>query len=94
MDGYFFCRLLSRSGQRRMIHGLAGLLLGLAALSSGCQAPYTGLIQGENGPVRLSEITAITQDTNLTDDQKRQALEQLGITDPNMVDVLIRGLST
>ncbi len=77
-----------------MAAGTAGLLLFMAGLSGGCQPPYTGLIQGANGPVRLSEVTAITQDTNLTDDQKRQALEDLGITDPDMIDLLIRGAST
>jgi hypothetical protein len=55
-----------------------------------CQPPYNFVVIGADGQtIRQSSINAIVQDSTLTDDQKRQALRDLGITDENLIDFLV-----
>ncbi len=73
----------------RMLTKAAGLALLAAGWS--CQPSYPNAVRDENGqPVRRVEINDILNDTTLSDDQKRQALADLGITDPALIDLLIR----
>ena len=68
--------------------GLAALLawLGMAA----CAAPYDDALVAENGDqIRLVSIERIVSDPDLTEEQKREALEGLGITDEDLIDLLI-----
>lgn len=85
-------RRLSRLRRRGLGPGLAGLAVGVAGLVSGCQPPLQNVIVGVNGPVRLDAVMQILEDDDLTEDQKRQELRNLGITDEDLIDVLIRGL--
>ncbi len=67
---------------------LAGLgLTGAAVLNiAGCPQPqFEEMIPG----VTLKQITDITTDTNLTDDQKTQSLNDLGITDEQLIHILL-----
>lgn len=70
---------------------LLGLAVGLAAFLPGCQPNIENVIEGENGTIRLEEVAAILNDTSLDDAQRRQALRDLGITDEELIDGLIRG---
>ncbi len=72
--------------------GWAGLVLCLAGFLPGCHPPAQNVIVGANGPIRLEAITRILDDPDLTEDEKRQDLRDLGITDEELIDVLIRGL--
>ncbi|HOB76307.1 MAG TPA: hypothetical protein PKG54_17490 [Phycisphaerae bacterium] len=90
------CGSLFRRCSRRFGRGvglkLAGLALCLAGWVPGCQPPAHNVIMGVNGPIRLEAITRILDNPELTEDQKRQELRNLGITDEDLIDVLIRGL--
>jgi hypothetical protein len=90
MSGYSVRRPL-RQFRRALGLGLAGLAVSAAGLILGCQPPVENAIIGTNGPIHVSEVTAILNDTNLDDAAKRQALRDLGITDEQLIDVLIRG---
>ncbi len=76
-----------------------GTLVMLVALISvcmggGCQPPYPYLLKGSDGqPIEMTQITEITTDTELTDDEKREALRNLGIDDELLIDLLIRDFS-
>jgi hypothetical protein len=62
-------------------------LAGLAALNiAGCPKPeFTQMIEN----VTAEQIIAIHDDNTLDTEGKRQALNDLGITDPQLVQVLI-----
>lgn len=68
--------------------GVIGLMFCLAG--PGCQTQVPDALIGANGPIYLSDITAILNDSDLTDDaERRQALRDLGITDESLIQVLI-----
>jgi len=75
---------------------ISAVLAGPISLAGlGCQPPYSFVITGaDDAAIRQSAIDSIVQDTTLTDDQKRQALRDLGITDENLIDVLIQSSGT
>lgn len=66
----------------------AGCLVGLMAA---CQPSYDHLLEGVDGEIRLEDVFRITGDEDLTEDEQRQALRDLGITDEELIDVLVRG---
>jgi hypothetical protein len=68
-------------------------LAGLAAVAMmGCQPPLPDVLVDENGnTIRLSSITPVLANDDLSDDQKRQALRDLGITDEELIDALLSG---
>lgn len=68
-----------------------GLSIALAVVwtGSGCQPTVPGSIIGPNGPIQLSDITAILDDADLDEAARREALRALGITDELLIDVLI-----
>lgn len=71
-------------------------LIALVSLCLGglCQPPYPYLLKDADGqPIEMTEITDITTDTELTDDEKREALRNLGIEDELLIDLLIRDFS-
>ncbi|GMV96994.1 MAG: hypothetical protein HRF43_20850 [Phycisphaerae bacterium] len=54
---------------------------------------YEGLLEGADGVIiRLADITRITGDSDLTEDEQREALRALGLTDESLIDLLVRGL--
>ena len=75
------------SGWFRRIALLALGLTGLAALNiAGCPKPqFTQLFPD----VTAQQIIGIIDDSTLDDAAKRQALTDLGITDPQLVQVLL-----
>lgn len=61
----------------------------LAALT-GCQPlPDDSLVDENDVTIRLVSITPILQDNSLTEAEKRQQLEDLGITDQLLIDALL-----
>ncbi len=69
------------------------LATGLGSLgSAGCTPTYPNAVVNSSGiPVRLSDITAITSREDLNEDQKKQALRGLGITDEPLLNILVAG---
>ena len=64
----------------------------LALAAAGCEAPVpNALVDGNGSQIRLSAITAILGDADLNEEQKRQALRDLGISDESLIDALIAG---
>ncbi len=59
-----------------------------------CQPPYPYLLKGADGqPIEMTQVTDITTNTELSDDEKREALRELGIEDELLIDLLIRDFS-
>jgi len=76
--------------QSRSLPGVGGFVVGLAVawtlvagLVLGCQGvDYPNLLLDDEGnPVRFNQIDAIVENPDLTEFQKHQALEELGIDD-------------
>jgi hypothetical protein len=63
-----------------------------------CPPPYLQdgndivLTDEEGNQIRLVQIERIVNDDDLTEEEKRQALEDLGITDDDLIDLLINSL--
>ena len=78
---------------RRVASVWRGLFLaGIAAASAvvGCISPYPNVLVTDTGQqIRLSDIDAILADTALDEDEKKQALRDLGITDEELLNVLV-----
>lgn len=73
---------------------LAALALMMAAtLIGACGTPTTDfpnrLIGTEGEEIVLDDIEAIVDDTELTDDEKREQLRALGIEDELLIDALL-----
>jgi len=72
------------------------VLAGLALLSVGalCQPPYRYLLRDLDGqPIEITEVAEITSDPDLSEDEKRQALRDMGIEDELLIDLLLRDLA-
>ena len=88
MSGFCLHRRCHRVGWGLGL-AFSGLMFCLAGL--GCQPQVPDTLIGVNGPIHLSDVTAILNDPDLTDDAaRRQALRDLGITDEALIDVLIQ----
>jgi len=77
---------------KRLNRGLiGGLLAGAWALGTlGCGRPTENVLADVSGnSIRLSAITRITADEELTDSQKRERLRDLGIQDEALIELLI-----
>lgn len=71
---------------------LVGLCLALvfAAVHTGCTPVYDQALIGADGqPVTNEQILEIVSDSSLTEDEQRDALRELGITDDQLIEVLI-----
>lgn len=77
-----------RSG--RWLHrGLIGAAA-WAALTGACGGPYPNAITGEDGQaIRAADIRAILDDPDLTDAQRREQLQALGITDEDLLNLFV-----
>jgi hypothetical protein len=86
---------LSRTARRERLGRLLANTLWFAAglaLSGGCTPRPQDVLKDANGnDIRMSAIDAILMDTMLTDEEKRQALRDLGITDEQLIDALVSG---
>ncbi len=75
----------------------AGILVCLTAVVAaaiawfaGCAAPYPNALRDDSGnEIRFSEISPILFSTTLTEDQKKEALRNLGITDEELINLLL-----
>lgn len=66
----------------------------LLPLLAGCGAelvtPYPDALVGAEGQaIVLEDVEAVTSNPNLTDDQKRERLRDLGIEDEKLIDALL-----
>lgn len=73
---------------------LAHLLLAASAAISGCgftvPTTYSHSVIGADGqPIVFEDINEIINDLDLSDDQKRQALRDLGLQDETLIDALL-----
>lgn len=68
----------------------AVLLAGLAGCGSGAPTTFTNqLLDTEGQSIVLDDIETIVNDTDLTDDEKRTQLRELGIEDEELIDALL-----
>ena len=67
---------------------LAGVALFVLA-AGGCPPIENVLSNAEGQSIRLSAIDDIVQNRNLTEEQKRQGLRDLGITDDALIELLL-----
>jgi hypothetical protein len=66
------------------------LLTGLAGCGSGAPTTFPNqLLDNEEQPILLDDIETIVNDTDLTDDEKREQLRELGIEDEELIDALL-----
>lgn len=81
----------------RQFHGPSMALLVRAllatALTAACACaptvlPHT-LVDANGDPISMEEIENITSDTSLSDDEQREQLRELGITDESLIDLLV-----
>ena len=69
---------------------VALLLTGLAGCGSGAPTTFPNQLVGADGqPIVLDDVEAIVNDTDLTDDEKRNQLRELGIEDEELIDLLL-----
>jgi hypothetical protein len=61
-----------------------------ALLTGGCPPTENVLTDPAGQSIRLTAIDRITSDPDLTEEQKRQGLRALGVTDQLLIDLLIR----
>ena len=76
---------------RRCPRSLASFVL--AAMLCGCTATITTFpnqLRDDSGrPILLDEVEMIVNDDDLTDDEKRDALRDLGLEDEELIDALL-----
>lgn len=69
---------------------LAMVLIATIFVVEGCTAPYPDAVLNSDGQsIRLSDIGQILSQTDLSEDQKKDALRALGITDEELLNVLV-----
>lgn len=78
----------------RMLITILLMLLTLMPVACGTDifgpAPATLRENGANGETLvLDELEAIARDPDLTEDQKRQRFQEMGIEDPDLIDALL-----
>jgi hypothetical protein len=67
-----------------------GVLAAAMLAASGCEPPLPAALTDPDGVfIREPAISRILDDPDLTEDQQRQALRDLGITDESLIDFLI-----
>jgi len=75
---------------RELAIAVCGLWMIILATLPGCVVPLEGALKDANGAtIYLDDANAIVNDPQLTEDQKRQGLQDLGITDPDIIDLLL-----
>ena len=86
-------RSATNTGVGRILSGLAGVIVaaGLVASVTGCQPPYLDALVSPTGQqIRADDIVSILNNTDLTEEEQRGSLRDLGITDERLIDALIR----
>lgn len=92
----FAAKLAAMNRHTRTLLGRASLaiLCSAALFTCGCgvggPAEFAGRLIGAGGELIVAEdVDAIVQDFNLTDNEKRAALRDLGIEDEKLIDALL-----
>ena len=68
-------------------------LMVVGVTGTGCGLPYNDVLIDSNGEqIRSPQIQSIFDNPDLTEDEQRQALRDLGITDESLIDLLVRVL--
>jgi hypothetical protein len=64
----------------------------LGVTGTGCKGPpFNDVLVDSNGEqIRSPEIQRIFDNPDLTEEEQRQALRDLGITDESLIDLLVR----
>ena len=76
---------------RRMTVWRVSACAGLLALATGGCPPTENVVTDANGQsIRLTAIDRIVTNEDATDEQKRQGLRDLGITDEALIELLVR----
>jgi hypothetical protein len=86
---------MRRNSARRAAGNLGLVLVAglLVAGGAGCSPDVSDVLVDASGQeIRITAITAITQDPGLDEAAQRQALRDLGITDEDLIDLLVREL--
>ena len=82
------------SGMKRLFRLIGGAMVfcvfwGMPA----CTGDFSNVLTNANGDaIRLEAIESIVQDSELTTEEKREALRDLGITDEDYIDLVVREL--
>jgi len=69
-------------------------LVGVALLvlaAGGCPPTENVVSNAQGQSIRLTAIDRIVQNNDLSEEQKRQGLRDLGITDDELIELLLRG---
>jgi hypothetical protein len=83
---------LSRRTAIRLAPWAGAVAATLLLAAVGCQPPLDNVIKNSDGQsIRLTAISSIVGDSSLTDAEKRQGLQDLGITDQDLINVLLSG---
>jgi len=71
---------------------IGGVLTGAWVLGTpGCGPPTENALLDANGtPIRLTAISRITDDDELTDSEKREKLRELGIQNEALIELLLK----
>lgn len=68
----------------------AVLLAGLAGCGSGATTTFPRqLVDTDGQPIVLEDVETIVNGTDLTDDEKREQLRELGIEDEELIEALL-----
>lgn len=73
--------------------GIIALTLVAAGSIIGCEGAYPNALRAADGtPIRIEEIVEILGQEELTEDEKKDLLRELGITDEMLLDYLFETL--
>jgi hypothetical protein len=65
-------------------------LILLASAQAGCDPTYSqGLVDASGEPIPLESVLEVLTDSSLTEEEQRDALRELGITNEQLIEVLI-----
>jgi len=68
----------------------AVLLAGLAGCGSGAPTTFPNqLVDAAGQPIVLDDVETIVNNTDLSDDEKREQLRELGIEDEELINALL-----
>ena len=72
---------------------VAMLAFVLSTAISGClMPPFDYVLTDDGQSIRLDVISVIVSDANLSEEQKKEELRNLGIDDQDLIDYLVREL--
>ncbi|NLX13416.1 MAG: hypothetical protein GXY44_07160 [Phycisphaerales bacterium] len=91
----FMEMLIVKNVRRKAVNRVLVLLsvLGLFSLGFLCQPPYRYVLRDADGQsIEITAVAEIASDPDLSQDEKRDALRDMGIEDELLIDLLLRDL--